>query len=81
MPALDELLKPAIDSPGKATALSTPGSCIVISLMRRMTSSVRSSEAPSGSCAKPTRYCLSCAGTKPLGTVRNRKNAAPSIRA
>ncbi len=34
----------------------------------RITSSVRSSVAPSGSCAKPIRYCLSCAGTKPPGT-------------
>ena len=25
--------------------------------------------AASGSCAKPIRYCLSCAGTKPPGTA------------
>ena len=36
---------------------------------RRMTSSVRSSVAASGSWAKPTRYCLSWPGTKPPGTV------------
>ncbi len=35
MPALDELEKPAMDRPGKATALSTPGSASVISVMRR----------------------------------------------
>ena len=34
-----------------------------------MTSSVRSSVAPSGSCANPIRYCLSCVGTKPPGTA------------
>ena len=35
----------------------------------RMTASVRSSVAPSGNCAKLTRYCLSCVGTKPGGTA------------
>ena len=35
--------------------------------MRLITDSVRSSVAASGSCAKATRYCLSCAGTKPVG--------------
>ena len=33
----------------------------------RITASVRSSVAASGSCAKATRYCLSCGGTKPVG--------------
>ena len=68
MPALELLVKPLIDRPGKATALSTPGCCMAISPMRRITSSVRSSEAPGGSCAKLMRYCLSCAGTKPPGS-------------
>ncbi len=72
MPALELLVKPLIDRPGNATAFSTPGCFRAISLMRRMTSSVRSSVAPSGSCAKPTRYCLSWAGTKPPGTALNR---------
>src|SRR5690606_14233664 len=69
MPALELLVKPLIDRPGKAMALSTPGSFRAMSDMRRITSSVRSSEAPLGSCAKPIRYCLSCAGTKPPGTM------------
>jgi hypothetical protein len=51
-----------------------------ISDMRRITASVRSSEAASGSWAKPIRYCLSCCGTKPLGTALNMNSAAtPSI--
>ena len=41
-------MKPLIDRPGKAMALSTPGCWSVISLIRRITSSVRSSVAPSG---------------------------------
>ena len=68
MPAFELLVKPLIDRPGKPTAFSTPGCFSTISPMRRITSSVRSSVAPSGSWAKPTRYCLSCGGTKPSGT-------------
>jgi len=68
MPELGLLLRPAIDNPGKAMACSTPSVSSAILPMRRMTSSVRSSEAASGSCAKLTRYCLSCVGTKPPGT-------------
>ena len=77
MPALELLVKPLMDRPGKATALSTPGCLRTMSLMRRITSSVRSSVAPSGSWAKPTRYCLSCAGTKPDGTALNRPKVTP----
>ncbi|MCY1535317.1 hypothetical protein D9M68_707170 [compost metagenome] len=69
MPALELLVKPLMDRPGKAMALCTPGSFKAISLMRRITASVRSSEAPLGSCVKPIRYCLSWAGTKPPGTM------------
>ena len=47
MPALDELVKPLIDRPGNATALSTPGCCMAIADIWRITSSVRSSVAPS----------------------------------
>ena len=72
MPALALLVKPLIDSPGKATACSTPGCFIAMSPMRRITSSVRSSVAPSGNCAKPIRYCLSWLGTKPWGTALKR---------
>ena len=43
--------------------------CRPMSDMRRMTASVRSSEAASGNWAKATRYCLSCVGTKPVGTL------------
>jgi len=68
MPALALLMKPLIDRPGNATALSTPGSLSAMSDISRMTFSVRSSVAPLGSCAKLTRYCLSCTGTKPGGT-------------
>ncbi len=71
IPAFELLVKPLIESPGKATACSTPGCFSVISPMRRITSSVRSSVAPSGSCAKPIRYCLSCVGTKPCGIARS----------
>jgi hypothetical protein len=37
MPALELLVKPLIDRPGKATALSTPGCLRAISPMRRIT--------------------------------------------
>ncbi|MNT07523.1 hypothetical protein D3C72_1422320 [compost metagenome] len=78
MPALELLVKPLIDRPGKAIASSTFGFFLTISPMRRITLSVRSSVAPSGSCAKPTRYCLSCIGTKPPGTRWNRPQVAPT---
>lgn len=68
MPALALLVKPLIDSPGNAMAWSTPGCFSAMSVMRRITASVRSSDAPLGSCAKLIRYCLSCAGTNPPGT-------------
>ena len=69
MPEFELLVKPLIDSPGNDTAFSTPGCFSMTSPMRRITSSVRSSVAPSGSCAKPIRYCLSWVGTKPSGTA------------
>ena len=77
IPEFELLVKPLIDRPGNATALSTPGSFKAISPMRRITSSVRSSVAPSGSCAKPTRYCLSWPGTKPPGTALNSPKVTP----
>jgi len=49
-------VNPLIDRPGKETALSTAGCWRAISLIRRITVSVRSSEAASGSWAKATRY-------------------------
>ncbi len=78
MPAFELLVKPLTDRPGKATALSTPGCFSAIELIWRITSSVRSSEAPSGNCAKAIRYCLSCAGTKPPGTSLPISTVAPS---
>jgi hypothetical protein len=78
MPALELLVKPLMDSPGNATAFSTPGCASTTSPIRRMTSSVRSRVAPSGSCAKPIRYCLSCAGTKPPGTALNTTTVSPT---
>ncbi len=69
MPLLGLLVKPLIDSPGKATVFSTPGCLPAISDMRLITSSVRSRVAASGNWAKATRYCLSCCGTKPVGVV------------
>src|SRR5687767_2422800 len=68
-PALGLTLKPAIDKPGNATALSTPGCARAISDMRRMTASDLSSEVASGNCANAIRYCLSCVGTNPVGTL------------
>ncbi len=69
MPLLGLLVKPLIDSPGKAMAFSTPGCFKAMSDMRLITSSVRSRLAASGSWAKATRYCLSCEGTKPVGVL------------
>src|SRR5690606_24546221 len=78
MPALELLVNPLIDKPGKAMALSTPGSCMAMSDMRRITSSVRSSDAPLGSWAKAIRYCLSCAGTTPPRTIYEMPTVAAS---
>src|SRR5271170_857800 len=69
IPALGATLKPLMLNPGNATAESTPGCFKPMSDMRRMTASVRSSDEPSGNCANATRYCLSCDGTKPVGTL------------
>ena len=49
-PALGALVKVAPENPENATALHTPGVFKRISVARRMTASVRASEAPSGSC-------------------------------
>ncbi|MNQ93377.1 hypothetical protein D3C85_1088410 [compost metagenome] len=69
IPAFGLLVKPLIDRPGNATALSKPGSFMAMVLMRRITDSVRSRLAASGNCAKVTRYFLSWVGTKPVGVV------------
>lgn len=76
MPLLGELVNPLIESPGNSTASVTPGCLSAISVIRRMTASVRSSEAASGSWAKATRYCLSCVGTKPVGILLKRPPVA-----
>src|SRR4026207_1978752 len=64
MPALGALTNPLIERPGNCTALWTPGCLLPISAICRMTRSVRSSVAASGSRAKATRYCLSWGGTE-----------------
>ncbi len=54
-PVFGALTKPLIDSPGNATALATPGCASASADIWRITLSVRSSVAPSGSWAKATR--------------------------
>ncbi|MOA66131.1 hypothetical protein D3C78_1927800 [compost metagenome] len=53
--ALGTLTKPLMDSPGKATTLSTPGSASASFDICLTTSSVRSNEAELGNWAMPTR--------------------------
>ena len=55
MPAFGALVKPLIDRPGKAIDDSTPGISLAMADIWRITASVRSSEAASGSWAKPIR--------------------------
>ena len=55
-PALEALVKVAPSKPAKATSCSTPGTVLRISLAWRITLSVRSSEAPGGSCTTVMRY-------------------------
>ncbi|MNY22005.1 hypothetical protein D3C86_1555900 [compost metagenome] len=77
MPLLGLLVKPLIDSPGNATELATPGCLRAISDICLITASVRSRLAASGSWAKATRYCLSWAGTKPVGVVAKPSHVSP----
>ena len=72
MPSLGAAENPAIDRPGNATESTIPGTCSAISLICRITASVRSSDAPAGNWAMPIRYCLSGAGTNPEGMRVNR---------
>ena len=69
VPEFGLTVNPLIERPGNATDASTPGCLRAISDIFRITASVRSSDAASGSCAKATRYCLSWVGTKPVGTL------------
>ena len=78
MPELDAAVKPLMLRPGNATDACTPGIDCAMSLIWRMTAVVRSRLAPSGSCAMPIRYCLSCCGTKPVGTLVNMNTVRPS---
>src|ERR1700733_4431910 len=66
--ALELWVKPLTDMPANSTACDIPGCLRAMSEMRRVTASVRSSDAAGGSCATATRYCLSIAGMKPAGT-------------
>ena len=76
MPAFGLFANPFTDRPGNATACSTPSCASAMSDILRITASVRSSDAASGSCAIATRYRLSWLGTNPLGT--REKPSTPS---
>lgn len=78
IPSFGAAEKPAIDRPGKPTESITPGTLSAMSVISRITASVRSMEAPAGSCAMPMRYCLSGAGTKPAGMRANSRPVTPS---
>ena len=78
IPELELLVNPLMDRPGKAMLLTAPGCFSAMSPIRLITPSLRSRLAASGSWAKPTRYCLSCAGTKPPGTAWNSIQATPT---
>ncbi len=78
IPEFGLLVKPLMDSPGKATAFCTPGCFKAISDILRITSSVRSSVAPFGNCANDTRYPLSCVGTNPAGTREKPRIVTPT---
>ena len=78
MPEFDAAVKPLMLRPGNATESRTPGIDSAMSLIWRITLVVRSRLAPSGSCAMPIRYCLSCCGTKPGGTRVNMNTVSPS---
>ena len=71
MPPFDAFTNPLMERPVNATASCTPSCSMPMRDISRITASVRSSVAASGSWAKAMRYCLSCVGTKPVGTVRN----------
>ena len=71
MPWFGALTNPFTESPVNCTACATAGCASAIVVILRSTESVRSSDAASGSWAIATRYCLSCGGMNPSGTVRN----------
>ena len=54
-PAFGALVKVAPEKPTMFTACATPGTFSAISTARRLTSSVRASEAPGGSCVTMMR--------------------------
>ena len=55
MPVFEALTNPFTDNPGNAIELATPGCSSAIDVISRITRSVRSSVAASGSCANATR--------------------------
>ena len=55
MPVFGALTNPLIESPGNATEFATPGCASASDDIWRITRSVRSRVAPSGSCANATR--------------------------
>ena len=77
-PALD-LLQRAVDgAEDREPAPVRLGA--LVEAFSRITASVRFSESPAGSCGMPIRYCLSGAGTKPLGVRMNIKAVSASSR-
>ncbi len=54
-PALGATVKVAPEKPTTFTAIETPGTLSAISTARRLTASVRASEAPGGSCVAMIR--------------------------
>ena len=55
VPEFGALVKVAPEKPTKFTARATPGTVLAISVIRRLTASVRPSAAPPGSCATTIR--------------------------
>ena len=67
MPPLGAFTNPLTESPVNCDRVRHRRCSRAMSAICRITASVRSSDAASGSWAKATRYCLSCVGMKPPG--------------
>jgi hypothetical protein len=65
------LVKVAPEKPTTTMPLVTPGTSVAICSARRITVSVRASEAPGGSCAATMMMPRSSCGMKPIGVLRN----------
>ena len=79
------VLTPAVplrsEYPPMVTTFWTPGVSMRISFTRRMTSDVRSNEAPAGSSAFTKKYPSSSPGTNPPGSAVNPKTMTTNITA